>query len=98
MRGIMIFLLKRNIKQNLNKYMAAKFELPSGRMVDVENIIYLGEIKEKSNFFTNWDTVYYFEVVWAGREKVTLTYKDEENCILDWEHLKRYILQHTTSI
>ena len=78
--------------------MVTKFELPSGRMVDVENIIDLGEIKEKSNFFTDWDTVYYFEVVWAGREKVTLTYKDKENCVLDWEHLKMYLKNHTLSL
>ena len=78
--------------------MGTKFELPSGRMVDVENIIYLGEIKEKSNFFTDWDTVYYFEVVWAGREKVTLTYKDKANCVIDWEHLKMYIKNHTLEL
>lgn len=76
--------------------MITKFELPSGRMVDVENIIYLGEIKETTNFWD--DTFYKFDVLWAGREKIEFTYTNKEKCVLDWEHLKRYILQHTTSI
>lgn len=76
--------------------MVTKFELPSGRVVDIENIIYLGEIRTTTNFFD--DVFYKFDVIWAGREKLEFTYTNKENCVLDWEHLKRYILQHTTSI
>lgn len=72
------------------------FELPSGRIVDIENIIYLGEIRTTTNFFD--DVFYKFDVIWAGREKIEFTYTDKEKCVLDWEYLKRYILQHTTSI
>ena len=76
--------------------MKTKFELPSGRIIDIENIIYLGEIRETTNFFN--DEFYKFDVVWAGREKIEFTYTNKEKCVLDWEHLKQYILQHTTSI
>lgn len=76
--------------------MRTTFELPSGRIVDIENIIYLGEIRTTTNFFD--DVFYKFDVIWAGREKIEFTYTDKEKCVLDWEHLKRYILQHTTSI
>lgn len=76
--------------------MRTMFELPSGRMVDVENIIYMGEIRTTTNFFD--DVFYKFDVIWAGREKIEFTYTDKEKCVLDWEYLKRYILQHTTSI
>jgi hypothetical protein len=76
--------------------MTTKFELPSGRVVDIENIIYLGEIRETTNFFD--DQFYRFEVVWAGREKIEFTYTNKEKCVLDWEYMKRNILQHTTSI
>ena len=53
--------------------MNTKYELPSGRMVDIENIIYIGELKEKSTFLTNWETVYYFTVVWAVANKSNLS-------------------------
>ena len=76
--------------------MKTKFELPSGRVIDIEHIIYLGEIREITNFFD--DQFYKFEVVWAGREKIDFTYTNKEKCVLDWEHMKRNILQHTNSI
>ena len=76
--------------------MKTTFELPSGRVVDIENIIYLGEIRETTNFFN--DEFYKFDVIWAGREKIEFTYTNKEKCVLDWKHLKRYILQHTTSL
>ena len=78
--------------------MTTKFELPSGRMVDIENIIYIGELKEKSTFFTNWETVYYFTVVWAGREQVKFEFKSKEDCALDWENLKFLLKNHTQHI
>lgn len=76
--------------------MKTKFELPSGRIIDIEHIIYLGEIRETTNFWD--DTFYKFDVVWAGREKIEFTYTNKEKCALDWGHLKQYVLQHTTSI
>lgn len=76
--------------------MKTKFELPSGRIIDIEHIIYLGEIRETTNFFD--DMFYKFDVVWAGREKIEFTYTNKEKCVLDWERIKQYVLQHTTSI
>lgn len=76
--------------------MTTKFELPSGRFVDIEHIIYLGEIRETTNFFD--DQFYKFEVVWAGREKIDFTYTNKEKCVLDWEHLKMYLRNHTLSL
>ena len=56
--------------------MKTTFELPSGRIVDIENIIYLGEIRETTNFFN--DEFYKFDVIWAGREKIEFTYTNNE--------------------
>ena len=76
---------------------ATMHELPSGRMIDIENIIYIGEIKETTTFWN--DILYKFEVVWAGREKVEFTYKDnKEKCVLDWENLKFLLKNHTSTM
>ena len=78
--------------------MNTKCELPSGRMVDIENIIYIGELKEKSTFLTNWETVYYFTVVWAGREQVKFEFNSKEDCVVEWENLKLLLKNHTKQL
>ena len=73
-------------------------ELPSGRMVDLENVIYLSDIKEKSSWFTDWAYEYTFDIIWAGGERITLKFDNKENCVLDWEYLKLLLKNHTESL
>ena len=48
--------------------MSVMIELPSGRMVDLENIIYVSDIKEKNNWFTNWNYEYSVVISWLGAQ------------------------------
>lgn len=73
-------------------------ELPSGRMVNLENVIYLSDIKEKSSWFTDWAYEYSFDIIWAGGERITLKFDNKENCILEWENLKLLLKNHTESL
>lgn len=75
-----------------------KCELPSGRIIDIANIIYVGNLKEKCNFLTDWKTVYYFEVVWAGREQIKFEFDDKEACVLELENLKFLLKNHTSTM
>lgn len=71
-------------------------ELPSGKMVNLDNIIYVSEVKEHSNFFDETD--HRFDVLWAGGERVTMKFDNKENCILEWENLKVLLKNHTKSL
>lgn len=68
--------------------MKTMIELPSGRMVDLENIIYVSDIKERNNWLTNWDYEYSFDIIWLGGERVTLKFDNKDACVVEWENLK----------
>ena len=68
--------------------MKTMIELPSGRMADLENIIYVSDIKEKNNWFTDWNYEYSFDIIWLGGERVTLKFNNKDACIVEWENLK----------
>ena len=68
--------------------MKTMIELPSGRMVDLENIIYVSDIKERNNWLTNWDYEYSFDIIWLGGERVTLKFDNKDACVIEWENLK----------
>ena len=68
--------------------MKTMIELPSGRMVDLENIIYVSDIREKNNWFTDWNYEYSFDIIWLGGERVILKFNNKDACIVEWENLK----------
>ena len=71
-------------------------ELPSGRMISIHDIIYVSNIKNKSDVFENIQ--YYFDVLWANGQKVSINFNDYEQCKLDWIDLKNVIKNHTSQM
>lgn len=71
-------------------------ELPSGRMISIHDIIYVSNIKNKSDIFENFQ--FYFDVLWANGQKVSINFNDYEQCKLDWLDLKNVIKNHTSQM
>ena len=61
-------------------------ELPSGRMINTDDIIYISDIKCKTNVLE--DIYYYFDVLWANGQKVNIKFMDKGKCDSDWHCLK----------
>lgn len=86
--------------------MGKMHELPSGRMVDIENIIYISDIKKNilsSNSeypgYTGCGLVEYsFSILWASGQKVELKFNDEDKCRAENKVLKLKIGLHTKSM
>lgn len=60
-------------------------ELPSGRLIDMEDIIYVGTIHDKLGMFNRG---YEFSVSWASRVTYWFKYDDYESCEKDWQFIK----------
>ena len=72
-------------------------ELPSGRLINLENIIYIGDIKTTNkDIFGNFK--YYFTIVWAGGEKMNLMFDDEKSCELELNDIKNIFTKHTETL
>lgn len=74
--------------------MSKYIELPSGRMLDTEDIIYVGLVKDKSSLFSRR---YFFKVSWASRNTYILQYKDYDECSTDREFIIDTLLKHDTN-
>lgn len=64
-------------------------EMPSGRLVDTEDIIYVGLVKDKMGLFTRG---HFFEVTWASRVTYSFCYDNEEACKKDREFLRNILI------
>lgn len=69
-------------------------ELPSGRLINLENIIYIGDIKTTKDVIFK----YYFTIVWAGGEKMNLMFDDEKSCELELNDIKTIFTKHTETL
>lgn len=80
-------------------------ELPSGRMVNIDNIIYISDIKNKHRLEGDQ---WYFDVLWANGQKVRitfinqnsneLTWKTSDKCSEDWYALKLAVKNQTNKM
>lgn len=70
--------------------MVKYYELPSGRVVSMEDIIYVGPIESKIGLITEG---HYFQVTWATRTTVTLKYDDYNECETDQNFIKENLLK-----
>jgi hypothetical protein len=64
--------------------------LPSGRVLQTDDIIYVGTPKENKGLFTNYAA--YMNVMWASRATITLRYKTMRDANHDYEILKKVLL------
>ena len=71
--------------------MSKYVELPSGRMLDTEDIIYVGLVEDKLGLFGRG---YFFKVSWASRITYTLQYRDYNECSTDREFIIDTLLKH----
>lgn len=59
-------------------------ELPSGQLINLNDVIFVGNIKEVNNH-------YEFNVVWATKACEKLIYVNEKSCEIDREYIKKQI-------
>lgn len=61
-------------------------ELPSGRLIDLTDVIYVGNIKMRDENFE-------FDIVWANRihEKLVYDY-DAKACVEDREYIRKKLM------
>lgn len=72
-------------------------ELPSGRMISIHDIIYVGNIKNRPDtLFEN--NQYGFDVLWANGQKISINFSNYEQCKIDWLDLKKVIKNHTSQM
>lgn len=64
--------------------MSKFYKLPSGRMLDIESIIYVGLVSDKQSLFNRR---YSFKVSWASRSTYTLQYRDYNECVTDHDYI-----------
>lgn len=69
-------------------------ELPSGRVLCIEDIIYLGIPKCKTHIDIFETTIWQFRVTWASRTTEILKYDTQETCQKDHEYIKNFLLEH----
>ena len=74
----------------MNKY----YELPSGRVVSMEDIIYIGPIESKIGLITEGHK---FQVTWASRTTTLLKYDDYDECETDRNFIKENLLKYDNS-
>lgn len=73
-------------------------ELPSGKMISIHDIIYVSNIKNKSKLDVFENIQYYFDVLWANGQKVSINFNNIEQCKTDWLNLKDIIKNHTSQM
>lgn len=68
-------------------------ELPSGKLINIENLLYVSEIKDVSVKVFNPETEYFeIEVMWANKQIEKIKYTNLETINLDYNCLKNKIL------
>ena len=70
-------------------------KLPSGRLIDVDDIIYISNIKK--NVLT-LEVEYSFSVLWANGQKVKFKFPDEDWCVIERNALETIIDKNTQII
>lgn len=63
-------------------------ELPSGRMIKTDNIIYISDYKGR-DFIEG--ICFYFDIIFAGGEKIKMKYVNIDSCERDWNCLRSAI-------
>ena len=67
-------------------------ELPSGRLIDLTDVIYVGNIKAREECFE-------FDIVWANRIHEKLVYEyDIKICVEDREYIKNKLISIDNTI
>lgn len=70
-------------------------ELPSGKMINIESLLYVSEIKDVSVKFFNPDAEYYeFELIWQNKQSEKIRYTDLEIIEMDYNFLKNKLLKY----
>lgn len=66
-------------------------ELPSRRMIKTDNIIYISNYKGQDgrDFFEG--IYFYFDIIFAGGEKIKMKYVNIDDCERDWNCLRSAI-------
>lgn len=68
-------------------------ELPSGKLINIENLLYVSEIKDVSVKVFNPETEYFeIEVMWANKQIEKIKYTNLETINLDYNCLKNKLL------
>lgn len=69
-------------------------ELPSGKIISIENLLYVSEIKDVSVKIFNPDAEYYeFELIWQNKQTEKIRYTDLEMVKMDYNFLKNKLLK-----
>ena len=76
--------------------MSKFIELPTGHILDIEDIIFVSGIKTCFDDKTYDITHYEFNIIWANRALETLKYDHLEYCNLDREALKKELFNDLT--
>lgn len=71
-------------------------ELPSGRVVNIDNIIYISDVKNKQHILEG--DQWYFDVLWANGQKVSINFNNYEQCELDLHTLKLAVKNQTNKM
>ena len=68
-------------------------ELPSGKIISIENLLYVSEIKDVSVKYS--DANYYqIDFMWTNKQTETLKYTNLETVNLDYNFLKNNLLNY----
>ena len=68
--------------------------LPSGRLINIDDIIYVGLIEDFSTPLKNeWG----FKVTWSTRAIMTFTYSHKADAMKDIQHIKKHLTQSSDS-
>ena len=70
--------------------MSKYYQLPSGRILDIEDIMYVGLISEKWTLLGN---KHEFQIMWANRETYTFEYSDLYECERDLTFILEILLK-----
>ena len=70
-------------------------ELPSGKIISIENLLFVSEIKDVSVKCFNSDANYYqIDFMWTNKQTETLKYTNLETVNLDYNFLKNNLLNY----
>ena len=68
--------------------------LPSGRLINIDDIIYVGLIEDFSTPLKNeWG----FKITWGTRATMTFTYPHKVDAMKDIQHIKKHLTQSSDS-
>ena len=62
--------------------------LPSGSLINIDDIIYMSPIAIKNS---DEETRYEFNIIWAHRIEKTLRYQSYHTAEMDWDFIKKNI-------